>query len=78
MSTISLRLPESLHDQLRQLAEAEGVSMNQLITLSVAEKVSALRTEEYLARRGKRGSRAKFLRAMRKVRARVPERRDRI
>ena len=42
------------------MAEAEGISMNQFITLAVAEKVSALVTVEYLKERAKRGSRQKF------------------
>jgi len=48
MSTISLRLPESLHKQVRKLAAKESVSINQLVTLALAEKISALLTEEYL------------------------------
>lgn len=52
MTAISLRLPESLHNLARELAQEEGISMNQLITLALAEKVSALRTESYLAARG--------------------------
>ena len=39
MSTISLPLPESLHRQARELAEQEGISINQLIATSLAEKV---------------------------------------
>jgi predicted transcriptional regulator len=69
MSTISLRLPDSLHKQVRKLAEQESVSINQLITLALAEKLSALVTEEYLDARAKRGSRKRFERAM----ARVPK-----
>lgn len=56
---ISIRLPDSLHNRLKQMAEAEGISMNQFITLAVAEKISALATVEYL-KRAKRGSRQKF------------------
>ncbi|MGI8766867.1 MAG: toxin-antitoxin system HicB family antitoxin [Gemmatimonadaceae bacterium] len=41
MSTISLRLPESLHERVRAVAEREGVSINQLITIALAEKLSA-------------------------------------
>ena len=41
MSTISLRLPDSLHQTLRELAAKEKVSINQLITLAVAEKAAA-------------------------------------
>lgn len=48
MSTMSLRLPESLHDRLREVADREGISMNQFVTSAVAEKLSALLTEEYL------------------------------
>ncbi len=48
MSTISLRLSDSLHKQVRKLAEKESVSINQLITLALSEKLSALMTEEYL------------------------------
>ena len=46
MSTLSLRLPNSLHDRVRKLAEAEGVSINQFISTAVAEKMSALMTAE--------------------------------
>jgi hypothetical protein len=33
--------------EARKAAESEGVALNHLITLALAEKVSALRTEEY-------------------------------
>ncbi len=78
MSTISLRLPDSLHAQARELAKKENISINQIITLALAEKMSALMTEEYLGKRAKRGSRKKFERAMRKVANVEPEARDRI
>jgi predicted HicB family RNase H-like nuclease len=42
-----LRLQPSLLEELRKAAELEGVPLNQLINLAVAEKVSALRTKEY-------------------------------
>lgn len=61
MTALSVRLPESLHAQLKQLAQQEGVSINQLIVLSVAEKMSALRTEEYFKERASCADRAAFL-----------------
>ncbi|CAN5798151.1 toxin-antitoxin system HicB family antitoxin [soil metagenome] len=73
MSAISLRLPDSLHEQARKLAKKERVSINQLITLAVAEKVSALMTEDYLEERAKLGNREKFERAMSKVAKVEPE-----
>jgi hypothetical protein len=73
MSTISLRLPDSLHKQIRLLAAQENVSINQLITLAVAEKVSALATADYLGARAQRGNRAMFEQAMAKVGQVPPE-----
>ena len=77
MSTISLRLSESLHKKVRELARKEGISINQLITTAVAEKLSALTTEEYLMTRARRGSREKYDKALGKVRDVVPEPEDR-
>ena len=64
MSALSLRLPNSLHVRARQLAEREGISLNQFVSTAVAEKLSALLTEEYLASRARRGSRAAYLKAL--------------
>ena len=78
MSTISLRLPNYLHDTLRELAQEEQVSINQLIVLAIAEKVSALMAEDYLAKRAARGDRAKFEAAMANVSDGEPEEFDRL
>jgi hypothetical protein len=67
MSTISLRLPESLHKSARELAKKEKISINQLIALALAEKVSAIGTQDYLEKRAARASEAKFDAAMDKV-----------
>lgn len=50
-SNFALRLQPSLLDEARKLAEAEGIALNQLINVAVAEKLSALRTEDYFAQR---------------------------
>ena len=54
MSSLSLRLPDSLHRKVRELAEREDISINQFIAMAVAEKAAALLTVEYLAERGRR------------------------
>ncbi len=69
MSTLSLRLPNSLHKRLGEIARRDNVSINQLINSAVAEKVSALVTEEYLSERAGRGSRKKFAAALKNVRS---------
>jgi hypothetical protein len=73
MSALSLRLPNSLHERARELARREGVSINQLVASALAEKMSALLTEEYLEARARRGSRERFLAALAQVPAVEPE-----
>jgi len=76
MSTLSLRLPNSLHERIRRLAEAEGVSINQFIATAVAEKTAALLTDEYLSQRARKGSRTKFERALERIPNRPADRGD--
>ena len=66
-SNFALRLQPSLMDEARKLAEAEGVALNQLINVAVAEKVSALRTEEYFEARARRANPAKIARILKRV-----------
>ena len=54
MSNLSLRLPDSLHRKIRQLAEQDDISINQFIATAVAEKTAALLTVEYLEQRARR------------------------
>ncbi|MFT7723688.1 MAG: toxin-antitoxin system HicB family antitoxin [Roseateles sp.] len=67
MSALSIRLPESLHKNAKAFAAAEGISVNQLISTALAEKLSALATEQYLEQRAARGRRAAFLAALEQV-----------
>ncbi len=76
MSTLSVRLPNSLHRQLRELAEREGVSMNQLISSAVGEKLASLLTLDLLRERAAQGRRAAFDRVLGRVRDVPPEERD--
>ncbi len=64
MSTLSLRLPDSLHRNLKQAAEADGISVNHFISLAVAEKLSAIQTIDLISERAKGASRSAFLHAM--------------
>ena len=78
MSTLSVRLPTSIHRQLRELAQKEGVAINQLITTAVAEKMAALLTVDYLQERASRGSRSRFDAVLRKVASRAPAQEDQL
>jgi hypothetical protein len=63
-SNFALRLQPSLLEEARKLAEDEGVALNQLINVAVAEKLSALRTEAYLGGRASRGNVKKAVRIL--------------
>ena len=62
-----MRLQASLLDEARRVAEAEGVALNQFINVAVAEKVSALRTEDYFRERAQRGDIAKAKRILKRA-----------
>jgi len=78
MSTLSLRLPESLHKSARELAKKENISINQLVTLALAEKIAAIGAEDYLEKRARRASEVKFDKAMAKVANVEPPEYDRL
>ena len=78
MSTLSLRIPNSLHEQIRQLAKHEGISINQFLASAAAEKMPALLTEEYIEARAKRASLKKFRNVLKKIPDSEPEEYDRI
>ena len=78
MSTLSLRLPDSLHEQVKELAKRDGISINQFVASAIAEKMSALLTEEYLKDRASKGNKNAFLKALKKVPDRDPEDFDRL
>lgn len=67
MSSLSLRLPDSLHDKIRELAEQDDVSINQFIATAVAEKAAALLTVKYLEDRARRADPQLFDRILSRV-----------
>ncbi len=67
MSMLSLRLPDSLHRMVRDVAAKDSISINQFIATAVAEKMSALLTEEYLEQRARRADSAGFDRILSRV-----------
>ena len=54
-SNVALRLQTSLLEEARRIAKTEGVALNQFINVAVAEKLSAIRTDEYFRERSQRG-----------------------
>ena len=72
MGALSVRLPESIHRHIREIAKNEGVSINQLISSAISEKVSAIMTEEYLKKRAERANIEDMKNILNKVEDRTP------
>jgi uncharacterized protein (DUF1778 family) len=56
----ALRLQPSLKSAAEKIASEEGTSLNQFINVAVAEKLSAMETEEFFRARAARGNRQAF------------------
>jgi hypothetical protein len=78
MSTLSIRLPNSIHLHAKRLALDEGISVNQLVCSALAEKLSALDAERYLKERAERGKNVDIDAILAKIPTVEPEPHDRI
>ena len=76
MSTLSIRIPDSLHASVKRFSKEDHVSINQFIAAAVAEKITALETENYLSERAQSGSTEKFNEILKKVPNIEPELHD--
>jgi len=76
MSTLSLRLPDSLHEQVKALAKKDGISINQFAASAIAEKMAAFLTEEYLNKRAAQGNHVAFSAVLSKVPDTAPDAED--
>jgi hypothetical protein len=78
-SNFALRLQPALLEEARKLAKAEGVALNQLINVAVAEKLSALRTETYFLERAQRADLPRAMDILRRAGAgKAPEAGDEV
>ena len=66
-SNFALRLQPSLMEEAKKVAKAEGIAVNQLINVAIAEKLSVLRAEEYFAERAARGNVTKARRILKRA-----------
>ncbi len=79
MNSISIRLPDSLHKAVIELSKKDHISINQFISTALAEKISALMTEDYLMRRAKNApTREEFEKLLEKVPDVEPEEYDKL
>lgn len=67
MSALTVRLPNSVHQKVKELAERDEISMNQFIASAVAEKMASVMTLDYLKAEAAKGKRKDFERYLRMV-----------
>lgn len=60
MTALTIRLPNSVHESIKQLARKDGISVNQFIASAAAEKMASFQTLDYLRREAALGSREDF------------------
>ena len=73
MTTLSLRIPDSIHKQVKSLTKQEHISMNQFISSALSEKIAAYMTEEYIMQRAGRADKKRFQEALNKVPNDLPD-----
>jgi len=78
MTTVHIRLPDSLANKARELAENDGVSLDQFVSAAVAEKLSGWIAKGLSKQRAGRGSREKFEKALEQVPDVPPDENDRL
>ena len=75
-STLTLRLPKSLHSKIREQAKIDEISINQFLVTAAAEKLSALLTQDYLEKEAAKGKRGDFTKVLNAVPHTDPEPHD--
>jgi uncharacterized protein (DUF1778 family) len=72
MSSITIRLPDSVHRKIKEVAKEDGISINQFISSAAGEKLASVLTASYLEKRASKGSKQKYQRVLAKVSKRAP------
>lgn len=67
MGNLTIRLPKSTHERLKELAHQEGASINQVVLAAVSEKLAAHRTAQLFKALEHPVTRAEFMAALAEV-----------
>jgi predicted transcriptional regulator len=60
MTALTVRLPNSVHAKIRELAARDEISVNQFIASAAAEKLASMLTLDYLRQEAANGRRHDF------------------
>lgn len=78
MSAITINVPDSLFDKIKEVVAKDRSTPEQFALLAVAEKLSSVVTIEYLEERAKRAKLERFDQLLAKVPDVEPEESDRL
>jgi CO dehydrogenase/acetyl-CoA synthase gamma subunit (corrinoid Fe-S protein) len=78
MSSITVRLPDSVHRKIKEVAKQDGVSINQFICSAVGEKLTSVLTLDHLEQRAAAADKKKFKAVLKKVSRRTSLDHDRL
>lgn len=78
MKTLTTHIPDTLFQQVEDLASREHLSLDQFVTVALSAQVSAWMTKNYLQERAERGTWEKFQRVLGKVPDVEPEEYDKL
>ena len=67
MTALTIRLPDSVHRKIKELAAQDGVSVNQFIASAAAEKMASMLPLAYLRAEAELGRREDYLAVLDKV-----------
>jgi predicted transcriptional regulator len=67
MTALTIRLPNSVHQKIKELAKRDDVSVNQFIASAAAEKMASFMTLDYLKAEAAKGERGDFERYLQSV-----------
>ncbi len=60
MTALTVRLPNSVHQKVKELALRDDISVNQFIASAVSEKMASVMTLDYLKSEAAKGQRSDF------------------
>lgn len=60
MTALTVHLPNSVHQKVKELAERDEISVNQFIASAVSEKMASVMTLDYLKSEAAKGERSGF------------------
>lgn len=60
MTALTVRLPNSVHQKIKELAERDDISVNQFIASAAAEKMASVLTLDFLKAEAAKGKRSDF------------------